>query len=375
MAIVGVVSSFSTLQFLQTLIVEKDENRAIVLLNLCRIINLSLAAFSFILIAVFHNYIVSYIGNQGISFWLFLLPVSFYLTGHNQIFSTWANRMKEYDLLKYNGIVLALTVPMISIPLGVFIKSEIGLFLGLLSGQIVSALYLYLKLTNRYLGLKYKYEPAKFLFLFRVYNDFPKYNLPSDFVYRLISQLPVFMINTYIGTAFVGIYNLTVRLISVPSLFLSNAIGQVYRQKLAELYSAKDKGKLNDLFKYTSIQLGLISLPLIISMTLFGPEIFVLIFGDEWRESGVLSKYLVLFFGFQMIVSPLTFIYFVRKKLKENFLAHIYILVSNYLVFLVGFRYGYDVYNVILIFSINYCLFYSYYFLRSYMLTTSISND
>jgi len=98
---------------------------------------------------------------------------------------------------------------------------------------------------------------------------------------------------------------------------------------------------------------------------IWGQEIFVFILGAKWQEAGKISQILAGMYFFRFIVSPLTYVYYLKGKLKEDFYNHIYFLVSNLFIFLVCIRF-FSAYQVLGLYAINYSLIYLFVFFRSY---------
>lgn len=367
MAVTGVVSVFSTMQYLQPILLEKNDEDAKRVMWLNRTINTIVSLFVFLLVFLFGDYIGSLLGNPAIMPWLYLAPISIFFTGQNEIFSLWANRKKKYKVLTINAVLSAVLVPLVSISIGLQNNGPLGLFLGLLIGSIIPTLVLLITLTkNEDLGFKYfnwnniKIDAKK-------HENFPLYSLPSVFINRFTNQLPVFMLSTYAGPSVVGVYNLCTRMLGLPSTLVSNAIATVYRQKVTNNFGKT--GDVRDImlktFKYLVI---IVIIPLIIIL-FFGPNLFTLFFGKEWYQSGEMAQILIFSFSFQMIVSPLTYIFYVRDRLKENMIAHLYILASNFLIFNISFNLSWTVISVLTLYVTNTCLTYTYYFFRSYSLS------
>lgn len=363
-AIVGVVGVFSTMQYVQPILLEKEDDDAKKVMWLNRIINTAISLLVLILVFIFGDYLGQLLGNEHIMPWLYLAPISIFFSGQGQIFGVWANRKKKYKILSFNAILTALLVPAVSISIGLYNNGPLGLFLGLLISQVLPTIVLLITLTKYDdLGLKYfDWETIKAKV--KEHKSFPIYSLPSEFINRLTNQLPVFMLSAYAGPAVVGVYNLCVRMLGLPIQLIGGAISQVFQQKATEDYNTT--GNFNEVFVKTFKTLSFIALPGLLIIVLFGPKLFGFAFGEEWRESGVFAQILIFMFVLKLIVSPLSYAYYIKNKLKEDMIIHVYILVSMAIIFVLGFKILDDYKSVIILYVINYCLVYLVYLVRTY---------
>ncbi|MDI1323213.1 MAG: oligosaccharide flippase family protein [Algoriphagus sp.] len=372
MAMTGVIGVFSTMQYSQTILIEKGEDHAKSLMWLNRIINIFVAATVFLAILLFGDHIGHLFGNKKIEPWLYFVPMTIFFAGQSEIFSIWANRKKKYKILAINGLISAALVPVVSISIGLYKPGPLGLFMGLFTSQIVPAIMLSALLMRQdNLGLKYlNFELIKIKLV--EYSKFPIYNLPSEFINRLTNQLPVFMLSGFVGPAAVGLYNLAVRMLGLPIQLIGGAIGTVFKQRATEDFN-RDRN-FKTIYLKTLKSLGWASVPMIIIILLFGPKLFEFVFGNEWRISGVIAQILIVFFVMKLIVSPLSYGWVIVNKLNVSFYVHIYMLISNFLVFYFGFIWFDDYLMVLAMFSINYSLIYLYTAFINYRFSFKFSN-
>jgi O-antigen/teichoic acid export membrane protein len=368
MAITGVLGVFSTLQYLQVIMLEKEDDNAINAMWLNRIINTSFAILVAVFLLVFYPLFAKWADNTALSKWFWIIPTGIFFAGQNEIFRVWANRKKEYDLLTFNAIFLAVLTPIISISLGLWIKNETGLFVGLLVGQSLPALILLIGLAKKYdLGLK-KMDISVVKQLFKTQAKFPIYSLPSEFVNRFSNQLPVFMLNHFAGVGAVGVYNLAMRMLDLPISFIGGAICNVFQQRATEDYHRT--GSCRAIFIKTSKSLVLISIVPTIVILLFGPDLFHWAFGHNWREAGVYSQILIVMMMLKLIVSPLSYTFFIVGKLQLDFIFHIGILATTALSLYVGLAF-FDLKTGLLLFCISYSLWYLTYLFISYQYSSN----
>lgn len=365
MATTGIIAVFSTLQYLNTILIAKTEDESSIALSLNRFLNIFLSLLCLLLVFPIYYLIPNLINAQEFGAYFFLIPLSIYFNGQNEIFKTYANRKKEYNIILINTILIAVVSPLLSIPLGLIFDGPFGLFFSLIFGQFTAYVFLLLSLKKKY-NLDLKTTEFKTLYNYAKVNlNYPKYILPTEFLGRYARQLPVFMINRFFGLEVLGVYNLAVRMLGLPSQLITGSISSVFKQRVAQEIATF--GQAIKLFNKTLLSLAAVVVLPIIVITLFGPELFGFVFGEKWIAAGEMSRILIWLFSVQMIVSPLSYLFLVRNRMKETFYCHIYILVSCLCIFYwSGAIMKYSLNTTLIFYVVNYCLVYGYYLIRSF---------
>ncbi len=126
--------------------------------------------------------------------------------------------------------------------------------------------------------------------------------MPSNLINSISPKYSSFMLSILFSPTIAGFYSLTYRAMLTPILLISNATRSVFYQKASKMYSSGE----NILHLYIKTTLGLtkiFAIPFIVIL-FFGKEIFSFIFGDEWREAGVIAQITVIWFYFAFISAP-----------------------------------------------------------------------
>jgi O-antigen/teichoic acid export membrane protein len=363
-AIIGVIGVFSTMQYDHAILLEKEDEDAKSAMWLNRIINLGVTVITLFLVFFFGKSFAVLMGSESLAPWLYLAPITIFFAGQNQIFSVWANRKKEYRILTFNAILTAALVPIISISFGLLNHGPLGLFLGILASQVFPSLILLFLLTRKGdLGFQFL-RVSKIKETAKNYKKFPIYSLPSTFIGVFSQQLPVFFLSMTFGPPLVGLYNLCVRMLGLPTQLIGNALSTVFRQRAVE--DCNENGEFKSIFVKTLKTLVLLSLPMIALIVFFGPELFGFVFGNEWQASGEIASVLILLFALKMIASPLSYAYYIRERLVENTILHSYILISTLIIFYIAKEIDLDYIPTLITYSLNYSFVYFVYIFRSH---------
>lgn len=363
MAILGVIGVFSTLRYNEAIMLEEDDQNAKKVLWLNRYINIVFSLITILIFGFGGGLISKYLNNYELQSWLYLVPISIFFSGQNEIFKVWANRKKEYKLLTLNAILTAVLVPIVSFSFGIIYNNALGLFLGLIISQIVPAVLLHIKLSKKYSLSKNKsVNYGSLIEIAKRYKDFPLYSLPADFINRLTLQLPVFVLSSYYGASIVGIYNLCTRMLGLPVQLISSAISTIFKEKAVRDYFMN--GNCLNIFIKTARTLFFLAIIPLLSILLFGPILFSSVFGSKWTDAGVFAQILAPMYFFSFIVSPLSYTYYIAEKQREDLVLHLLFLLSTLVVFYFGE--GMSATNLMINYSILFSCLYFIYFIRSY---------
>ena len=312
------------------------------------------------------------INTSALRFWFFFIPVSIFLNGINTVMLIWANRMQKYRHLSFNRVIQAVITVIVQIIIGILVNNETGLMVGLLLGQAISVFLLlrvFLNTGESGIGMPHL---AGFKKIAIQYKRLLIYSTPSDFINNLINQTPVFLLQKFAGLSYVGYYNFTQRFLGLPQQFLSSAIVDIFKQKAS--YSYSHNGDCEDVFVKTLKVLTAISILPFIIIILFAPQIFGFVFGMQWYEAGVFAQFLGVLFFFRFIVSPLSYVYIIAGKQKEDFLLHLLFLVLTTSSFYVANQLFADKKYLILTYSLSYSFVYLIYIVRSYTFSKGNKN-
>ncbi len=363
MSISGLIGVLAYSHYTQAIMLPKEnsEARQVVWFAISFSTVVSLCAMLVFIMLYFFTNVIS---SSEIHLWYFFIPVSIFLNGVNAAILTWANRLQSYKQLSYNRVIQALITVVVQITLGILIKNETGLMVGLLTGQLVSVVLLVWKFGTKLETGIGSFESAGFKKIAVQYKNLLFYSTPSEFINNLINQTPIFLLQKFGGISYVGYYSFTQRFLGLPQMFLSSAIVDIFKQKASALYS--HTGNCRPLFiKTFKVLTGLAIVPAIVAV-LFAPQIFTFVFGARWLTAGIFAQYLSVMFFFRFIASPLSYIYIIAGKLKEDFLIHLFFLFLTTASFYLSNLFFEDKKIMILNYAIAYSFVYIIYLVRSY---------
>ena len=174
-AITGVLGVVGSLQYLNVVLIVKEDSDAINAIWLNRLINVIFSLLCLLVLYFFKVPIYQVLNNSTLEKFIWFAPLTIFLGTQNGILVSWANRKKDYNLIAINSVTTALIVPIISISVGLYTYSALGLFLGLFASQTIPYILLSFFINRKYdLGVKKMCLPTIKLLAMK-YVDFPKY--------------------------------------------------------------------------------------------------------------------------------------------------------------------------------------------------------
>lgn len=370
MSISGLIGVIAYMHYPQAIMLSKDDNEARQVMWFSIFFCLGIAFLTLIIILLLHlfNILPTY---SPLKIWLFLIPLSVLLNGISASVMVWANRHQQYKVLASNRMLQAILTVIIQISLGLSINNEAGLLVGLIGGQMISVFLLWLRFTNKSAFALKRPEFTTFRSVAFQHRKLLIYTTPSEFINNLINQTPIFLLQRFGGLSYVGSYNFTQRILGMPQVFLSSAIVEVFKQKASVAYNTQ--GNCKEIFVKTFKVLCLMAIIPFSVIILFAPNLFVFVFGHEWKEAGLFAQFLGILFFLRFIVSPLSYVYIIVGRVKEDFLLHILFLTVTTLSFYIGNMFIKEKPYLILIYSITYSCIYLIYLIRSFKFSRGVS--
>ena len=314
LSLIGIIIVISSLRYDDAIVLPKSDKESINLVGLSLILNFTVSLIIFILVYLLGGRIISFLNlpsNFPVSM-LYIIPVGIFLLGTYQALNNWLIRKKKYYSVSVNKLVRRSSEGVAQICFALF-KSFNGLIYSDIFGQATNVATVAIQARKNHLNLKL-ISAAKLRYVLNKYADFPKYNLIPSFMSSCSYLLPPIFINKFFSPETAGFFDLSKLLLSIPLAFIASSLSSVLLQRISEKYNRKET-IIADL-KPVFIIVGFISVAEIITIILFGEDIFKIVFGKEWINSGTISKIMVWSLALNFIVSSFTCIFVSMRKIK-----------------------------------------------------------
>ncbi|MDD5764792.1 MAG: oligosaccharide flippase family protein [Candidatus Marinimicrobia bacterium] len=315
---VSVASLFSVIatgRYELAIMLPKEDKQAVNLLSLSVYISIGLSAIILIFAIFFHDWTARVLNNTELSGYLIFTPATILLTGLFNSFNNWLTRKKRFRPLSTSRIAQSGFSAGTKIGMGFVGSGPLGLILGDLIGLAVSVVMLgrdvWMQLRQKLSWIS-KDEMIKQA---KIHQDFPKINSLHAFVDIIQTSGTAFLISILFDSATLGLFSFAVRILRMPLYLIGTSISKVFYQKATTTYQTG--GDLYGLVQNMVLKLVWISIPFFIITVLFAPPIFSFVFGPEWREAGVYTQLLSLWFFGNFIFSPVSDIPLLVNKQKS----------------------------------------------------------
>jgi len=306
----------------------KDDEQGRGLMQITLISTFIIAGVVSLFLLLFHGYVASWIAFPDSSWYLFVVPLAALFYGSYQAYSMWQLRQRNYMAISGSRISQSLTNSGFSLGLFYTGFGLNGLVIGNLLGHMAAFSHVFFATKNRING--FISTPVKGLrTLAAKYSDMPRVNSIHALSDVAQNTAVILMITGFFGSVSTGLYGLTIRIMQAPLNILGNSMAMAFYKEVAE---KKVHGhKIAKLLISTMKTLLLLSTPIFLVIMVFGPDLFGLIFGSEWREAGDYARILSPWLFLNFIASPLSNLPLILNKQRIFFL---YSMIGNGMVIL-----------------------------------------
>lgn len=353
--IVNFIAVVATARYEMAIVLPKSEKEAINILALSILITLSIVFVITFIILFLKKFILNSLNANDLGNIIYLVPLSILLAGLAQSFNYWSNRKEYFKNMSNAQISQSISIGIFQ-PLFKLIGINSGLILGNMVGRFVSVFILIHKfIKNDKIAMQYIKKEVMIEQMIK-YKDFPLVNSFHAFSDILRSSGSVMLISSFFGSAILGFYTLSLRVLQVPIGIIGSALGQVLYKKFSSLHN--DNQPLYPYVKVVIIKLLFVALPTFGILFFIAPDLFAFVFGEKWRIAGEYSQILIPYLFMNFLISPISSIPIVLQRQKSIFLIS---LVGNVIYILAFILFNFLAFSqVLIILTLSQVFFYLY---------------
>lgn len=304
-SIVAVVTPIAALAYPIAIVLPKNDNDAFSIVKLSATSAVITAFLATVVFWITGDWLAKILGLQSVASYLPLVPVAMFLAAWMQIGQQWLIRKKVFSVLAQAAIAKSLILNAAKTGFGFLNPAAATLILLSTLGHGIHAALLLTGARRNYRASDQdnsKSPKANLKVLAASYKDFPLYRAPQRLINAASQSLPVLMLSALFGPASAGFYTLGKMTMGIPSLLVGKAVTDVFYPRITEAaHNGENLSK--HIFQATSILLALAILPFGV-ITLFGPSLFSIVFGQDWATAGEYARWLALFFLFNFANKP-----------------------------------------------------------------------
>lgn len=321
----GLLGSFTVIASLryELAIPLPDDDRdaaSVAILSLIVVLGITLLAIT--ILWTWGQPITELLNTPALRPYLWLLPLGLLLGGLYQVLNYWAIRTKQFSVIARTRI--SQSTSQVAVQLGGAFMGPLALLLSHVAGQAAGNSTLALLAARRHAELFGAVRWTHIKAAAIRWRRFPLFDTWSGLGNVAGLQLPPILFAALFTPAAAGIYMLAHRVLQTPMSLLGHAIAQVFFSQSAE---AKREGRLAPLVAGIHKQLAYFAMPPALLLILSGPELFALVFGNEWRQSGQFAQWMAPWLYLVFITSPLSQLFSVLEKQVQGMAFQLTLLI------------------------------------------------
>jgi len=332
-SVLGVFGVVSSLRYSFAIPLPKDDETAINLLVLSLAVVLLLSCLIGGGLWVFWDWFVTSFKVFQLKPYFWFVPLGVFTFGTFQVFQFWAIRKKAFGKLGYAKFYQAFAILFTQILLGIKEFGPAGLIIGQIIGQALGIFWL----SRLIFGKDKIANFANIRTVVRVARRYRKFPLVSSFsglINTLSSEVPILFISFFFGPAVVGLYGLGYRVLQTPASLISQAIAHVFYSTAAEkIHSGVPIGTIIKSILPRLVQICFLPFVLI---GLAAPELFSIIFGDQWKDAGIYAQWMSPWVFFTILSNSFSFIPSLVEKQEFDLIFHSWMLITRIIALSIG---------------------------------------
>jgi O-antigen/teichoic acid export membrane protein len=353
LAIIGVIAS---LRYQLAIPLPEDDQEAAHVVVLSLVVVVGMALLSLVAVMLFRHQVAHLVNTPAMTFYLWLLPPGLLLLGTYQVFTYWAIRVKAFTTIARTK--LAQSASMVAVQVGGFVLGPVALLLGHISGQAAGVGTLgALAIRNRWdffrsVSLENIVQSAK------RYRRFPIFSTWAGAFNSAGTHVPPLLFAALFSSAAAGLYILAHRVLSLPMTLVGSAVGQVFFSSAAE---ARRNGRLGELVSALHTRLAQVAMPPALFLFITGPDLFALVFGENWRMAGEAARWLSPMLYIQFIVSPLSQVFSILEHQVHGLVLQGILFITRIVTISLAWRLSGDFITAVLFYGLSSTLAYFCY--------------
>jgi O-antigen/teichoic acid export membrane protein len=357
-SIVGIVGVVACLRYELAIMLPKRDEEAVNLLGLSLLLAAAISALLVPMIWLWQRPLLQLLNAPELAPYMWLIPPAVSLTGVFMALNYWNSRTKRFGRLSIARLNASVATVGVQIGAGLGGYATGGsLIIAGLFGSFVSTMVLAVQILRDDKKIfNLNINKNQIISLFREYKKFPIIDFWTALLNTISWRLPTFILFIFFSPEIVGFYSLSFMTMQLPMSLIGSAISQVFFQRAS---AAKIDGSLPQLVEKIFVLFVSIGTIPSFLMLLIAPDIFSLMFGPIWTESGVYVQIMSVWFLAWFISSGLGFVHTILQKQEIGFKINTLIFISRLFSLLIGGYLGNARFAIVL-FSLSGIIIYGY---------------
>lgn len=254
---------------------------------------------------------------KKISVYTFLLAVvAAMLTSVVQVMQNCLIRYQQYEIISRNRVFQSSLISVFQLIIGTIRSQGLSLVMGDLIGRLFSTCLLGRSVFKKLLLDFSNVAFSRQLVLLKIFKKYPLIDLFAALLNIISYQAHAIIFPVKYGIEVAGFYFMVVRVVQMPMSLIAAAYTDVFKQMLADPMT--DPKQYPEIF--IRMMLSLIKIAIIPSVVifLFGKQLFIFAFGEQWGRAGEFAQILSPLFLVRFVTSPLSFFIYIAQKIEYD---------------------------------------------------------
>ncbi len=241
--------------------------------------------------------------GEHTAIWLPLAAFSIVLF---QAINYWLLWNKDYSGAGRARWVQGGSVALVQLGAGYMTSGSWGLIVGHTIGQLLGAVVGGGMTTVKQVAVSAsQLSLMKCVTTLREHRNYPIVMAPAALLNMSGQHLPILLIGGLYGVKAAGFYAIAQRVCGAPLSLVGQAIGQIFAAEAPHLMH-RSSGNMLPLFSSIIKYMLTGGVLFVILLGIFAPAAVSIVFGEEWRDAGVLMQILGIVFVLEFVVTPVS---------------------------------------------------------------------
>lgn len=319
-AIASILGIASTGRFELAVVLPSERRDALAIAGGVMALSASVCGLAWALLSVMTSALPQIGALSTIGAWQHVVPVFAFGVALASLGSFLANRDRAYPRMAAAAAAQQGVAAVVGIVMGATHAPVNGLIVGRLAGVLSNSAVLFQEIRGVLRSYRKDWRFADAVRAMVRYKQFAFFNLPYSVVGTFSREFVVFSLMFSGAVEAAGLYGLVRSALAAPISFLSASLSQVYYREAADRSSTAEFAQLTfRLLMATALAMA----PPLALLSIWGPDIFAFVFGEQWREAGRFAQLLALPTLLSVMTSWPERIFEVRSKQSWSFAIQI----------------------------------------------------
>ncbi|QVL35730.1 oligosaccharide flippase family protein [Aminirod propionatiphilus] len=334
-SVIAILGELSGFRYYLAIPLPKDERYAKALVVLSLGLQITFVTLLALLLFVAGKFLLTKLSMPNLIPYRALIPLGLLAMGTYIVLTQWAIREKLFSTIARTKITQSLSGAVAKITLGLLGIRPLGLLIGTIVAQAGGITTLLRSLLEKKGVPHLEREDLRRVAL--RYRKFPMYDTFSGVLITTGLRIASLVFVALYSTRIVGLFSMAQQLLGLPSMFVGQAIGQVFIQRGSV---AKRNGTLPFIFTQTYRSLMRIGFFPIMMISLLAPSLFSLLLGEQWAQAGDFARIISPWVAISFVYSPISNLFSILERQNIGLLLETIHLPLRILALYLGSRFG-----------------------------------